>query len=157
MREGHVRSPQDLDRTGRATMDCQSQRREGSIKKCRKRASQAKHKKKRRKEQHTYIVQGAIGGGRAFDPIKDCTICKAKQKAGARLGCRNGPITSGAPLTVALGACWRERSKQKGLLCATWRLATPLLKILEGLGPRRKKKKMLCFATSEPKTTTKRS
>jgi hypothetical protein len=32
----------------------------------------------KKKEQHMHIVQGTIGGGRAFDPIKDCTICEAK-------------------------------------------------------------------------------
>ena len=51
-----------------ATMGIQSQRREGAIKKCKKRATKAKHK----------LVKYAINAGVAFNPIKNCGICKAK-------------------------------------------------------------------------------
>lgn len=60
-------------RTFLEIMGCQSQMREGSIKKCRKKATKAKYKRN--------LVQAAVTGGRAFDATNDCRICRAKLKA----------------------------------------------------------------------------
>jgi hypothetical protein len=58
-------------------MGCQSQTRNGAIRRCKKRATKVKRSHKRQRKTHTHVVQGAIGGGRAFDPVKDCIVCKA--------------------------------------------------------------------------------
>ena len=58
-----------------ATMGIQSQRRDGAIKACKKRATDRKHRTKQ-------YTQMAVGGGRAFVCERDCSVCKATaQKA----------------------------------------------------------------------------
>jgi hypothetical protein len=51
-----------------ATMGIQSQRRDGAVKKCKKRATKAKHK----------LRNYAIDAGGVFNPIENCMVCKAK-------------------------------------------------------------------------------
>ena len=53
-----------------STMGCQSQRREGAIKKCLKRGTRVKFR-------HRQLVQAAIGGGLGFISERDCKQCIA--------------------------------------------------------------------------------
>ena len=55
-----------------STMGCQSQRREGAVKKALKKGTKAKYKAKKTKG----LVQTAANGGLAFVPEQDCIICE---------------------------------------------------------------------------------
>ena len=56
-----------------STMGIQSQRREGSVKACKKRATSVKHRL-------TNHIQRTMEGDEAFDRMKDCNICVIVQK-----------------------------------------------------------------------------
>lgn len=87
----HNRNVDTTESNLNVEMGIQSQKRGGAIKNCRKAATARKSKHR--------LKQGAIGGGLAFDPDRDCNQCVAiaKWKSGLRSGAPHRPHDKRCP------------------------------------------------------------